>query len=623
MSGIVGIYYRDGKPAQPKQVESMLLAIAHRGSDGANVWNQDSVGMGHRMLWTTPESLLEKLPFCDRARDTTITADARIDNRAELISALELKDLPAEKITDSALILAAYHKWGENCSQRLIGDFAFAIWDGRQNRLFCARDPIGIKPLYYYQSEKVFAFASEIKALFCIPEVEKKLNELRVAYQLLGFFEDKEITFYQDIFRLKPAHSLTINETSQYLKQYWALDLHKRLELSSDREYTEAFKELFTESVNCRLRSAFPVGSTLSGGLDSSSISCTARNLLAATGKKLHTFSAIFPNLPESDLKQIDERCYMRVVQESAGIEAHNVRADLLNPLLNWLWQEEEPVLAPNIYIHQGMYDCAEQNGVRVFLDGVDGDTTISHGWRYLTHLTYTGRWYRLYCEVKAAAKNLHVSSKLIGRKYCLNPLTSEPYKVLKNRLLNQHDRGNLIDPDFARRFDLSERMQQLAPEPLITTARKDHLSGFNTGLYPYAMEITDRSSAPKSLEARYPFFDRRLMEFCLAIPLEQKFRQGYPRAILRHAMEGILPSEIQWRVTKARLGSNFSRNLVEFQQPLIQNAICNGEKIKSYANMPLLKAKYERYVVDSEPLPGDDIDILNSTLLSLWLERP
>ena len=621
MSGIVGIYYLNSQPVEPEKLGLMLDTIAHRGSDGANLWHQDNVGFGHRMLWTTPESLLEKLPWCDRATDTVITADARIDNREELISSLGIKT-PAEKITDSMLILEAYQKWGIDCPQKLLGDFAFAIWDGRQRQLFCARDPMGIKPFYYYQSPRVFAFASEIKALFCLPQVEKKLNELKVAYQLSGFLEDQEITFYQNIYHLPSAHSLIIGDRGEQTQRYWAFDPHSRIKLGSDEEYTAAFKELFNESVKCRLRSSFPVGSTLSGGLDSSSITCTARNLLEGSNQQLHTFSAIFPNLSESNLKQIDERYYMDAVKREGNIQAYDVRADLLNPLLDWLWQDEEPIISPNIYIHEGMYDCAQQHGVRVFLDGVDGDTTVSHGWGYLTHLTYTGNWYRLYREISATAKNFRVSRKSIGRKYCLNPLLSEPYEQIKDKLFDRCDYGSLINPAFAKRMKLSQRIRALAPEPLITTARKEHLSCLTTGLYPYAMEITDKATVPKSIEARYPFFDRRLMEFCLAIPLEQKFRQGYPRAILRHAMEGVLPPEVQWRLSKAKLGSNFHRNLVQFQQPLIENAICNQNKLSQYVDLSRLNTKYKRYVIDRQPQPGDDLDVLNSLVLSLWLKR-
>jgi asparagine synthase (glutamine-hydrolysing) len=622
MSGIVGIYYPDRRLIRPKKLQVMLDILDHRGSDAVDIWYRGNIGFGQRMLWTTPESLLEKLPLEDKTRQLTITADARIDNREELISLLELKYLPTEKITDSQIVLVAYQKWGEDCPQKLIGDFAFAIWDEREQKLFCARDPMGIKPFYYYYTPGLFAFASEIKALFTQPEIPQQLNELRIAYQLAAFFEDKEITFYRDIYRLPAAHCLTVSSKGKQIKRYWALDPHRRIKLSSDREYTEAFKELFVESVKCRLRSAFPVGSTLSGGLDSSSITCTARNLLAGSGKQLHTFSAIFPSLPESDLRFIDERYYMNRVKAAGKIEAHDVRADLLDPMLDYLWQEEEPILSPNIYIHEGMYNDARRNGVRVFLDGVDGDSTISHGWRYLTALTYTGNWYRLYKEITATAKNMRISRKLIAQKYCLDPFFAEPLEYIKQQFLPNRYYGELIDPAFARRINLAQRIQALCPKPLFLTAREEHRSGLATGLYSYAMEITDRATSDKSLEARYPFFDRRLMEFCLAIPLEQKFRQGYPRAILRHGMTGILPTEIQWRVSKSRLGSNFQRNFLTYQRSTIEKVISHSKKITPYMNIPNLNSIYHRYVIQKRPESGDDLSLLNTVLLSLWLER-
>ncbi|GAB4523029.1 MAG: lasso peptide isopeptide bond-forming cyclase [Pleurocapsa sp.] len=623
MSAIMGLYYPNSKPVEPGNLQSMLDVLAHRGVDASNIWVSGKIGIGHRMLWTTPESLLEKLPFRDAIRHTVITADARIDNRAELISRLKLTDIPAEKITDTRLILEAYYKWGEQCPQKLLGDFAFAIWDERKEQLFCARDPMGIKPFYYYYAPNILAFASEIKALFCIPEIPQKINELKIAYQLAMFCEDQEATYYQNVFRLPSAHFFTIDSTGKLrVRRYWSLDINRRIKLKSHQEYTEAFKEIFFESVRCRLRSAFPVGSTLSGGLDSSSIACTANYLLQKSSRqKLHTFSAIFPSLPEADLRKIDERYYMKQVQVLEGIQPHEVRTDLLNPLLDWLWQEEEPILSPNIYIHDGLYNCAHENGVRVFLDGVDGDSTISHGWRYLTTLTYTGRWYKLYREIGAAARNLRISRKLLIREYCKKPLLSEPWDYIKDKLFPSADDYELVNPIFAQKVDLSQRIQTLSPDRLFLTAREEHWLSLTTGLYPFAMEIADKATAKKSLEARYPFFDRRLMEFCLAIPLEQKFRQGYPRAILRHAMNNILPPEIQWRVSKGRLGSNFQRNLLNYQSQILEGVV-SDRTIEPYVNMSNLNSAYNRYGIRGQPDPGDDISVFNSTLLSLWLNN-
>lgn len=622
MSGILGIYQRQSELVSSEQLNSMVESIAHRGPDGSKVWHQENVGLGHLMLHITPESLIEELPYCDRLTDTAITADARIDNRDELIELLGLKADRLEKITDSALILKAYHKWGTNCSTKLIGDFAFAIWDQREQRFFCARDPMGIKPFYYYCSPTLFAFASEIKALFCLPQVTKEINQLRIAYQLTGCFEDEEITFYQDISRLRPAHSLIINRESKTSQEYWALDPHRRIKLGSDREYAEAFKELFVEAVRCRLRSAFPVGSTLSGGLDSSSITCTARNLLAGSDRELHTFSAIFPNLPKSDLARIDERYYMDVVKSVGGLKSHDIRADLLDPLLDWFWQDDEPILGTNMYIHQGMYDCAKEQGVRVFLDGVDGDTTVSHGWGYLTSLVYTGRWRELDRELAATSRNLNISRKVIAQEYCIKPFIHEPLAQIKQKLSPQQNYDELIDPDFARETQVYSHIQEVASEPLFTTPRADHLAGMSTGIYPLAMEICDKTAVPRAIETRYPFFDRRLMEFCLAIPLDQKFKHGYARSVLRRAMDGILPTEVQWRVSKAKLGSNFQRNLLARNSQTLAKVMHNSSSIEPYIDMSKLKTIYNRYAVENQPQPGDDINMLNAATLALWLNR-
>ena len=622
MSGIVGIYHRTSEPVEPQFLSSMVEEIAHRGPDGIQIWHENNVGIGHLSLWTTPESMLEQMPQCDRLTDTTITADARIDNRDELIDLLDLKGDRAEKITDCSLILRAYHKWGRNCPAKLIGDFAFAIWDGRERQWFCARDPMGVKPFYYYCSSTLFAFASEIKALFCLPQIKKEINELRIAYQLTGCFEDEEITFYKDILRLRAGYSLVISRESKASGEYWALDPSRRIKLGSDREYAEAFKELLVEAVRCRLRSAFPVGSTLSGGLDSSSITCTARNLLADSHQQLHTFSAIFPNLPKSDLIWIDERRYMDAVKAGGSLQSHDIRADLLDPLLDWLWQGDEPIQGNNMYIHQGMFDCAKQQGVRVFLDGVDGDTTVSHGWRYLTSLVYTGHWWRLLQELSAASRKVKISRKKIVRQYCIEPFIHEPLSKVRQKLFPQHNYDELIAPDFARKTNVYSHIQKVASEPLFVTARKEHFASMSTGLYPLAMEICDKAATSCSIESRYPFFDRRLMEFCLAIPLEQKFQQGYARSILRRAMDGILPPEVQWRTNKAKLGSNFQRNLLDYNSQTLDKVMQNSELIEPYIDMSKLKPIYNRYAVAKQPQPGDDVNMLKAATLALWLDR-
>ncbi|MBZ0301287.1 MAG: asparagine synthetase B, partial [Anaerolineae bacterium] len=199
MSGICGIVQRDRQPVEADALYRMMAALAHRGPDDTGTWVDGPVALGHLMLHTTPESLQEKLPLTGGGGSLMLTADARIDNRPELLSHFDFSGRPPAEVADSELILAAYEKWGEYCPEKLIGDFAFAIWDQSHQRLFCARDTMGVRPFYYYTSERLFAFASEIKALFCLPDVPRAINPRAVAYFMAALEDDKIVTFYEDI----------------------------------------------------------------------------------------------------------------------------------------------------------------------------------------------------------------------------------------------------------------------------------------------------------------------------------------------------------------------------------------------------------------------------------------
>lgn len=620
MSAIAGLYYLDQQPVDSSVLARMADSLHHRGPDGTHSWSDGPVGLLHCMLCTTPESLQERQP--GKRRDLVITADARIDNRQELIAALGLTHYPSHEITDSQLILAAYERWQEDCTERLVGDFAFALWDGGRQQLFCARDPMGVKPFYYYWSPQFFCFASEISTLLQVPGVPCRLNELKVGCHLALFGDDPVHTFYQDVLKLPAAHALRlVGSAAPKVERYWALDPHRELRLNSDDDYTDAFLEVFTEAVRCRLRSAYPVGSSLSGGLDSSSIACMARQLLP--GQSVHTFSAIFPSLPVEERRWIDERHYMGLVKQLDGIQPHDVQADRLNPFIDGLWQEAEPIAAPNLYLHQGLYQSAQQQGVRVFLDGIDGDSALSHGWPYLTELAYTGRWPMLWKLVTMAAKNHRISRKSIVHGQVLLPLVVDPLISLWQRLRHGNLPNSLVHPDLARRTRLARYMHSLTPSHLgPMTPRQQHWVGLNSALYPNVMEIADQTAARFSLEPRYPFFDRRLLEFCLALPSSQKFREGWSRSILRFAMEDILPPAVQWRRGKGQLGANFIRRFWLLEKDNLERMILDFPSMQPYVHERTLRSAYAGYVVGNNRNGNDAMTLLTAMTLSKWLER-
>lgn len=633
MSGIMGIYYPDGKPVEADYLSKMLDLLAHRGLDRANLWCQGAVGFGHRLLCTTPESLVEQLPYCDRLKGLTITADARLDNRQELISWLKL-DETRKPLSDSQIILEAYQKWGRDCPQKLLGDFAFAIWDESQQQLFCARDFFGIKPFYYYYSDRAFGFASEIKALFCIPEVPKRLNELQVGQYLISNLDDKEITFYQNIFRLPPASSLTVTVDGQSKQRYGTLDPDRELQLNSEGEYAEAYQVLFKQAVDSRLRSCVRIGSMLSGGLDSSSICCTARDLLQDqnSDRKLHTFSGIFPDLPPEDLVYADERVYMDAVLDTGNFIPHQVRGDLLSPLYQQdqiFAHTDEPYMGPNYYLNWALYEQAQQQGVKVLLDGIDGDTTVSHGFERFADLAHHHKWRtilreaRLYSQ-KMRSHSASVSPASIIWQLSIVPLIPQIYGDLWQKLkgANPWYDASLIAPDFARSLNLKERVYQLNESQIPQdTARQKHWHAMNIGIHPYVLELADKGNSAFGIEPRYPFFDKRLVEFCLSVPAERKFRNGWTRYLARIGMRGILPQVVQSRFSKADLGRNFRRKLVNEERHTLTSLISNCERIAPYVDLSKLKVSYQKSL--SERASDDDIFCLYTTLnLSLWLKQ-
>jgi asparagine synthase (glutamine-hydrolysing) len=587
------------------------------------------------MLWTTPESLREELPLVDKTGDLVITADARIDNRKELIDALGLSLRPSEQISDSELILGAYQKWGEDSPEKLLGDFAFAIWDRRKQLLFCARDHVGVKPFYYYLSDRVFAFASEIEALLCVPEVPRRLNEVRVADLLVHNVGEKTATFYEETLRLTPAHGMVVGREKISIAPYWALDPSREVRLRSDGEYAEAFYEVFAEAVRCRLRSAFPVGSELSGGLDSSSVACVARELLAKEGgtRRLHTLSAVYKEAPESD-----ESDFIDAVLGKGGFESHKVPVELLSPLeapRSVLWDADEPSILAGLSMPWGLASEASQQGVRVLLNGYEGDVVVSHGTERLAELASTGRWGTLGAEIDAMSRGIRWSRRRILRSWVLEPLAPESavraWRVLRGRASWSRTgevHAGPIREDFARRIGINERVRASmnvgkdVPRS-VRLSRRWHYPVLLHGGNHYTLEIHGKIGARLSIENRYPFYDRRLMEFCLALPPEQKLSQGWPRVVLRRALAGIVPDKVRWRRNKGSLTPGLVWSMFMFDRKRVEDTIFHDyQDIEPYVDLDKLLRRYVRCAAMNQPQAGDVLGPIRTVALALWLRR-
>lgn len=673
MSGIAGLYRRDGRVLPPEQLPAMLGAIRHRGPHGEGRWAEGPCGLAQCALHTTPEARYEEQPLVRREGSLVLVADARIDNREELLRRLEHSPAAGAVTTDAELILAAYRRWGRSCPEHLVGAYAFLVWDARRRELIAARDHAGIRPLYVFLSERLFAAASEIKALLTLPDVPRRTNEARIAAHLTTVVpEEPSMTWFKGIYRLPSAHVLTVRPDGVSLRRYWQLSPHREIRYPTDEDYAAAFRERFEEAVRCRLRRTTPVGSTLSGGMDSSSIACVARDLLQEdAGEPLHTFTVIFPEAAEAWRSAIDERSYVEAVHAQGGFEAHFFRADGYSPLWNYdkvAWHLDEGIWAPNLYLHLGMYEQARRHGVRVLLDGIDGDSVVSHGLEYLAELFSEKQWAELEWQIRALSEVHGVPPARYVREHLYPHLTAQLEAgkardfVRSARQLNRHfdipwrelfsvnvlptllsEKGlalwnrargrtpstpaSLINPGFARRSGLAS--DSLGFSDVLsehqTDAREAHIYGLSDALFGPLFELADKSALAYKVEARFPFFDRRLVEFCVALAPTQKIKMGWTRYVLRRAMAGILPSEVQWRKGKAHLGGNFVRNLWAYEQDALREMVYRRPSpLDPYVDRSALERLYEqaRRTNGEAGRAASTRDLYTVLTLQRWLER-
>ncbi|HEU4752134.1 MAG TPA: asparagine synthase-related protein, partial [Armatimonadota bacterium] len=441
MSGIAGIIYPEGRPVSPGALARMQSALAHRGPDGSEAWCGSGAGLVQLWLGTGPET---RAPGLARLEGLLVAADARLDNRQELLQELGLsRDTPVP-----LLVAHAYRAWGADCVPRLDGDFALAVWDERERRLLCARDRFGVRPLYYaFSPTGAFLFASEIKGVLAGGEVPRRLNETRVVEYLTSSLDDTTATFYEGVRRLPPAHLLLFGPAGPRVESYWSLDPRKEAE-GAPTEWPERFRSLFCQAVRTRAGAPGPVGAMLSGGLDSSSIVSAA---VTTAAPELHTFSAVFEGIPAAD-----ERRYIEAVLREYPVPSHPVRVDRLSPLEEIeqaLRDQDEPFYAPNLYVHRALYRAAAAQGVRVLLDGLDGDTTVSHGLSRLTELARAGAWRQAAQEIRMLRARTGLSPARLFLNRCVRPFLPGPFHSAWARLRRRQLWGaHLLQPEVLTR---------------------------------------------------------------------------------------------------------------------------------------------------------------------------
>jgi asparagine synthase (glutamine-hydrolysing) len=598
MSGLVAVFDRTGNGMDDDRIQTMLSAIDHRGPDGSDAWRGDGVALGHQTLANTPTAEAGQQPLA--TDDIVVTADARLDNRPELCRRL---DVAGTAVPDSQLLRAAYLEWGEEYVSELVGAFAVVIWDRTDGRLLCARDHFGVKPLYYHASDDRFAVASEPKALLALPWVRPSLDETKVGDFLTELFEDKQNTFYDTLKRVQPAHVLTVSGATQTERRYWDLDPSRTLTLDSDEAYARRFRDHFERAVSDRLRTDTPVAATLSGGLDSSSITAVAHDQLAP-GRPLRTYSGVFDDSPDSD-----EREYIETLVDREGIDAEYVFLDdlsVLSDIDRAIEYHDEPVHNTMHYMKWEIARRANDDSVGVVLEGAHGDNAVDYGLGRLPELARTGRWRSLAHELRSMGEILDRPARAMFMELVVPHLVPRPVTQLRDRLRNQSppevQANPAIDTEFAARIGCRARHEELEQRGSVRSrsARKWQYRSLMDGSMTSFLEANDITHAAFGLEPRYPFIDIRLIEFTLAIPPSQQLQDGWTRLILRRALDDVLPEKIQWRPWKTTMNQAFINALGAADSELAA-LVDDPELVEPYLDTAKLAELYEEFQTDPD----------------------
>lgn len=613
MSAICGIFYLDGRPALKEISQAMLKKFSMYPSDQVAAWQKDSVFLGCHAQRVTPQSVNENLPLADVSTGLVITADAIIDNRDELITSFKIPYQEQDPIPDSRLILLAYGKWGRDCPRYLCGDFAFAIWDGRRQELFCARDHMGKRTLYYHSAPGLFAFSTLMRPLLFSEEIDQKLNDLWLAdFLAIPFVNheaDPEQTVYQSILQIPPAHTLTVKAGRIEKNCYWRPGGQDELKLSSDSEYEEAWREVFFEAVRCRLRSTRPVGVMMSGGLDSTSVACAASLELKKSGKRLQAYSSVpmegFQNWLSSRAAA-DETQYIEAVEKYNGnIDVTYCQSPGKHPLSDterFLAVLEQPYkIFENLFWLDSIAKAASQQGCGVLLDGQSGNGTISLGsfFPYALGLFRQRSWRLLRQEIREYCGLRKRSPLRVSLKTVLMALPA-PIQTKIAGLRGQKDDLNLlspVNPEYAERMKVRERFRH-AGYDFMPLQHLDLAAMRLLELHPAARThlgaVESKLSLAHNLAKRDPTRDKRVVDFCLRVPLRQYVQDGVERSLIRRSMAGLLPDQVRLNTTVRGVQSaDWAQRLMPAWENVKNELtlLLQAEPVRQYLDIPRLEA--------------------------------
>lgn len=548
MCGIAGIISAGQNNNTGQRLQQMTHALAHRGPDGEGHWLKGAAALGHRRLAIIDISPAGAQPM-HYANRYSIVHNGEIYNYLELRATLQKKGYTFTSQSDTEVILAAYDCWQQDCLQQLDGMFAFAIWDEQTQTLFAARDRFGEKPFYYCleQTTQSLLFASEIKALWAAGIPKERNDTMLLHFLTLGFVQhpaDKATTFFKHIYSLPPAHYMRYRsgDGQPVVQAYWTLQKKEQPLHGQPEAVIAQFFDLLQQSVRLRLRSDVPVGTSLSGGIDSAAIAA----LMSRETPNIQSFSAVFPGFEKDESINIELTSgFLHISNQQTQPNATGLLADFEK----LCWHQEQPFSSASIFAQYKVFELAAAQGVTVLLDGQGADETLAGYPRYI-------HWYlqQLWRQNKAAfaeEKQALLQNNIPFRWGMANRLASYFPGWAASRLTQRAMNAQRHQPDVAKDFFEHSYQPHSWQKPI--------LKDLNDVLYYDTVQMgleellryADRNSMAHGREVRLPFLSHHLVEWLFALPAQYKIHKGFAKWILRKAINDWLPPPVSWQTKK------------------------------------------------------------------------
>jgi asparagine synthase (glutamine-hydrolysing) len=569
MSAIFGIINKNGKPVEEVQVNAMKSSIHHRATDGERVYVHSNMAFGHCRLYVHPQQKFERQPFL--CGNLIITADARLDNRTDLAKVLNLKKDLLVETSDDKLLLMAYQEWGKQCVDHLEGEYTFAIWDNESRELFAATDHIGFRPFFYYNSPDLFIFCSEIKGVVAAKPLPNYFEE----ESLIEYFYRKgspNKTYNKEVFALCGGNTLMLKDGRIDIHKYWTLESTGKFRFKKDEEWYDCTRDLVYRAIEKRLNPEVPIGITLSGGLDSTSIACILSELLVKKNKPLYAFSSVLP----VDYKGIekDERPYIEIVgKHCPNIIQTYVEAPGVGPFsdLEKAFEIEETYPNTFFYMDRALLRASHEKGIKILYSGFGGDLWLSwKGQSVIYELMRRGHYKKAVELMRQFCKAEHRS--MFQTSIAMYLSQADWYKKL--RLFT---RKNTIDwQNFSPlQYRYVEKYHVFPNASVDSDNTKRMLTFVNDGnLGRVLTQVFNRDSV-EGINSSIPLVDKELFQLLSDLPLYLFLKSGQKRDLIRNIMNNVIPFEIKNRKDKLPFSPGYHARILSAKGKV--NSIMNS----------------------------------------------